>query len=152
MNRPSWDSYFMSIATLVATRSTCLRRQIGAVIVKDKRILATGYNGAPTAAHHCIDVGKCLREEMGVPSGQRHELCNAVHAEQNAILQAAKFGIPIDGATLYCTNRCCFICAKMVVNSGITKVFYNYGYPDPQTEALFKNTRVIEVCINPKGV
>jgi dCMP deaminase len=138
----------MDIATLVASRSTCFRRQVGALIVKDKRILATGYNGAATNTPHCIDIGECLREKLGVPSGQQHEICHAVHAEQNAIIQAAKFGISVDGAALYCTNRCCFICAKMVVNSGILKVFYNHAYPDPQTEKLFKEAQIIEVCLH----
>ena len=129
MSRPSWDEYFMEITRLVARRSTCLRRQVGAVLVKDKNILATGYNGAPSGVAHCLDVG-CLREKMNIPSGERHELCRGLHAEQNAIIQAAKHGTNIDGATLYCTTMPCIICTKMIINAGITKVIYGEGYAD----------------------
>lgn len=128
-NRPSWETYFMEITALVAQRSTCLRRSVGAVIVKDKRILATGYNGAPSGAPHCIDVG-CLREQLQVASGERHELCRAIHAEQNAIIQAAYLGVSIQGATLFCTNLPCSICAKMIINAGIKKIYYQDGYAD----------------------
>ena len=127
--RPSWDEYFMRIAHLVSTRSTCLRRKVGAVIVKNKQVLATGYNGAPTGITHCDKVG-CLREELGVPSGQRHELCRALHAEQNAFLQAARHGVSLDGATLYITTQPCSICAKMIINVGINKVIIEGEYPD----------------------
>ena len=127
--RPSWDEYLMDITHFVATRSTCLRRHVGALLVRDKRILATGYNGAPTGIEHCLEVG-CLREQLGVPSGERHELCRALHAEQNAIIQAALHGVSIRGATLYCTNLPCVICSKMLINAGITKVVYQEGYPD----------------------
>jgi dCMP deaminase len=129
MGRPSWDEYFMEIAHLVATRSTCLRRKVGAVIVRDKRILTTGYNGAPTGLRHCEEVG-CLREELGIPSGKQHELCRAVHAEQNAIIQAAVMGVVLSGATTYATNFPCVICAKMLINAGIKKIIYAAGYPD----------------------
>lgn len=127
--RPSWDSYFMEIAEVVAKRSTCLRRQVGAVIVRDKRILTTGYNGAPTGIVHCKDVG-CMRQEMYVPSGQRHELCRGIHAEQNAIIQAAVMGISIKGAEIYSTFQPCVLCAKMLINAGITKIIYKGEYPD----------------------
>ncbi|NQT32524.1 MAG: cytidine deaminase [Candidatus Omnitrophica bacterium] len=127
--RPSWDEYFLNIAKLVATRSTCLRRQVGAVIVKNKQVLATGYNGAPSGLTHCDKTG-CLREELGVPSGERHELCRALHAEQNAFLQAARHGISLDGSTLYITTQPCSICAKMIINTGIKKIVIEGVYPD----------------------
>lgn len=129
MQRPSWEEYFMSIAQLVARRSTCLRRQVGAVLVKDKNILATGYNGTPSGIAHCEQTG-CLRDQLNVPSGERHELCRGLHAEQNVILQAAKHGISIDGATIFCTHAPCIICAKMIINSGIREIVYLDGYPD----------------------
>lgn len=119
----------MDIARLVARRSTCLRRQVGAVLVKDKNVLATGYNGTPSGISHCADVG-CLRERLQVPSGERHELCRGLHAEQNAIIQAAKHGVNISGATLYCTNSPCVICSKMIINAGIDRIVYLEGYPD----------------------
>lgn len=127
--RPSWDEYFMRIAMLAATRSTCLRRQVGAVIVKDKRVLATGYNGSPAGLKHCLDIG-CLRDELGIPSGERHELCRAIHAEQNAIVQAATSGTSIEGATLYCTTSPCVLCVKVLINSGIRDIYAGEGYPD----------------------
>jgi dCMP deaminase len=127
--RPSWTDYFMEITRLVARRSTCLRRQVGAVIVKDKNILATGYNGTPSGITHCSETG-CLRQRLQVPSGERHELCRGLHAEQNAIIQAAKHGVNIAGGTLYCTNTPCIICTKMIINAGLTEVVYDDGYPD----------------------
>jgi len=127
--RPSWDEYFMDIARLVARRSTCLRRQVGAVMVKDKNILATGYNGTPSGITHCAETG-CLRDQLKVPSGERHELCRGLHAEQNAIIQAARHGVNIAGATLYCTNSPCIICTKMLINAGVQQVVYLDGYPD----------------------
>ena len=133
--RPSWDSYFMDITRLVATRSTCLRRQVGAIIVKDKRVLSTGYNGAPRGLPHCLDVG-CLREQHHVPPGERHELCRGIHAEQNGIIQAATSGISIEGATLYSTHYPCSLCIKMILNAGIKKVFFLEGYPDDVAKAL----------------
>ena len=129
MTRPSWDEYFMEIAHLVKKRSTCVRRQVGAVLAKDKNILATGYNGPPSGLSHCIDVG-CLREKLGIPSGERHEICRGLHAEQNAIIQAAKHGTSIQGSVLYCTNLPCVICSKMIINAGITRIVYGEGYPD----------------------
>jgi dCMP deaminase len=141
MARPSWDEYFMEITRLVVSRSTCLRRQVGAVIVKDKKILATGYNGAPSGLPHCLEVG-CLRDEMGIPSGERHELCRGLHAEQNAIIQAAYHGVSINGATLYCTNLPCIICAKMLINAGITRVVYAEGYTDPLASQMWEESKV----------
>jgi len=119
----------MEIANLVKKRSTCIRRQVGAVLAKDKNILATGYNGPPSGTAHCIDVG-CLREKLGIPSGERHEICRGLHAEQNAIIQAAKHGTAITGSVLYCTNLPCVICSKMIINAGITRIVYEEGYPD----------------------
>lgn len=127
--RPPWDDYFMEIARVVAKRSTCLRRRVGAIVVLEKRILTTGYNGAPTGLAHCYEVG-CLREKMKVPSGERHELCRGLHAEQNAIIQAAVWGISIKGATLYVTCQPCALCAKMLINAGIKKIVYEGEYPD----------------------
>ena len=129
-NRPDWDHYFMQMAEITAQRSTCLRRHVGAVIVKDKHIIATGYNGAPRGIAHCDEKGGCLREKLGVPSGERHELCRALHAEQNAIIQAATLGQSIEGATIYITNQPCVICAKMIINAGIERIVVKDGYPD----------------------
>ena len=143
--RPSWNQYFASITRMVATRSTCLRRHVGAVLVKEKRILSTGYNGAPAGLKHCIEVG-CLREEASIPSGTRHELCRALHAEQNAIVQAAYHGISIAGSTLYCTNKPCVICAKMLINVGAERVVYGQGYPDKlSSEMVAEAGLVIEL-------
>ena len=128
-DRPSWDVYFMSITELVAQRATCLRRRVGAILVRDKHIIATGYNGAPRNVSHCLEVG-CLREQQNIPSGERHELCRGLHAEQNAIIQAALHGVSVDGATLYCTNSPCSICSKMLINAGIEKIYYRQGYAD----------------------
>lgn len=119
----------MNITYLVAERSTCLRRKVGAVLVKDKRILATGYNGAPSGLKHCLDIG-CLREEEGIPSGERHELCRGLHAEQNVIIQAAYHGISIADSTIFCTNLPCVICTKMLINAGVKYIFYREGYAD----------------------
>ena len=130
-SRPSWDEYFVSITRQVATRATCLRRKVGAIIVKEKRILTTGYNGAPKGVKNCMEIGTCLREERGVPSGERQEICRGLHAEQNAILQAALHGVPIKGSDLYSTNQPCVTCAKMIINVGIKNVFYLDEYPDP---------------------
>ena len=139
--RPSWETYFMDIACLVAKRSTCLRRAVGAIIVKDRRILSTGYNGAPSNIRHCGEVG-CLREQMKVPSGERHELCRGIHAEQNAIIQAAYHGVSIKGADLYCTNLPCSICAKMIVNAGIRKIVYQSGYADSLSRDMLAEAEI----------
>jgi dCMP deaminase len=139
--RPSWETYFMDIAALVARRSTCRRRAVGAVVVKDKRILATGYNGAPTGMAHCLDIG-CLREQLQVPSGERHELCRGLHAEQNAIIQAAYHGVSIRDAVLFCTNLPCAICAKMLINAGIRTIYYAAGYADQMSLDLLTTARI----------
>ena len=127
--RPSWDEYFIQLAHQVAKRSTCLRRHVGSVIVRDKHILATGYNGAPSGLEHCDVVG-CLREKMGIPSGQRQEICRGLHAEQNAIIQAALHGVSTKGATIYVTHQPCITCAKMIINAGIVRVMCAGSYPD----------------------
>jgi len=139
--RPDWDSYFMDITRLVSKRSTCTRRAVGAIIVKEKRILSTGYNGAPSGIDHCSEVG-CLREKLNVPSGEKHELCRGIHAEQNAIVQAAFHGVSIKGATLYCTNLPCSICAKMIINAGIKNIFYQEGYADSMSKQMLKDADV----------
>ena len=143
MARPTWDEYYMQMAELAATRSTCLRRNVGAVIVVDNHAVATGYNGAPKGVKHCAEIGGCLRQKLNIPSGQRHELCRALHAEQNAIVQAAKLGVSIDGATLYCTHQPCSMCCKMIINSGVKRVVYQEGYPDPFTLELFGEAGVM---------
>jgi dCMP deaminase len=127
--RPSWDEYFMSIAREVAKRSTCLRRRVGSLVVLEKRILATGYNGAPSGLPHCAETG-CQRDQLGVPSGQRTELCRGLHAEMNALLQGARHGIRMDGATIYSTLMPCSLCSKMIINSGIVRVVAAVDYPD----------------------
>ena len=131
MTRPTWHEYFVSITKQVATRSTCLRRKVGAIVVKDKRILTTGYNGAPKGVENCLEAGTCLREELGVPSGERHEICKGLHAEQNALLQAAYHGVSIKDSVIYCTTQPCIMCSKMIINAGIRKIFYLEDYPDP---------------------
>jgi dCMP deaminase len=141
MSRPSWQEYFMSIAQLVATRSTCLRRAVGAVLVKDKRILATGYNGAPTGIRHCIETG-CLRERLGIKPGERHELCRGLHAEQNVIIQAAYYGVMTQGTTLYSTHKPCIICSKMIINAGVKKIVYLEGYPDALADEMLAEANI----------
>ncbi len=141
LDRPSWHEYFMGICDLVAGRSTCLRRKVGAVLVKEKRILCSGYNGAPSKVPHCRETG-CLREQLNVPSGEKHELCRGVHAEQNAIIQAACNGIQVTTSSLYCTNQPCSICAKMIINAGITTVYYKDGYDDPLSLAMFNDAKI----------
>jgi len=141
LSRPSWPEYFMNIAGMVAKRSTCMRRSVGAVLVKDKRILATGYNGAPAGLRHCEETG-CLREDASIPSGERHELCRGLHAEQNAIIQAAYHGITIGGSTLYCTNKPCVICSKMLINAGIEEILFEAGYDDPLADQMLTEAGV----------
>ena len=135
--RPDWDTYFMDMAKLASRRSSCLRRAVGAVLVKDRRLLATGYNGVPSGVTHC-EVTGCLREKLNVPSGERHELCRGLHAEQNAIIQAAFHGVSIRDAVLYCTNLPCIICAKMLINAGVRRIVYLEGYADPLTEEMLR--------------
>ena len=152
MDRPSWDEYFMGMAELTAQRSTCLRRKVGAVIVKDKRIVATGYNGAPKGLPHCEEMGGCLREKLGVPSGQRHELCRALHAEQNAIIQAAVMGNSIDGASIFVTHQPCSICAKMIINAGIKRIVVRNGYPDKLAQEMLDEAGItVEMLENRQG-
>ncbi len=135
MSRPSWDEYFMQVTRVVGSRSTCLRRQLGAVIVKDKRILSTGYNGPPSGLDHCLDVG-CLRQQMEIPSGERFELCRGLHAEQNAIIQAAYHGVSIRDSVIYSSAQPCVTCAKMIINSGIKRIIYEEEYPDALSRRL----------------
>jgi dCMP deaminase len=139
--RPSWDEYFLDVSGLVARRSTCLRRNVGAILVKDKRILATGYNGAPAGLKHCLDTG-CLREKLKIPSGQRHELCRALHAEQNALIQASLYGISVKGSTLYATCQPCVICAKMLINAGIKEIVVADGYPDKMAMDFLRQAKI----------
>lgn len=139
--RPSWDDYFMQIVEDVATRSTCRRRKVGAILVKDKRIIATGYNGGPTGLAHCLEIG-CLREQLGIPSGQQHELCRGVHAEQNAIIQAARYGVHTDGSVLYCTTQPCVQCTKMLLNAGVKEIVFREGYPDGLALQLLEESKI----------
>ena len=141
MSRPNWDEYFMQIAHLVSQRSTCIRRQVGAVIVKDKRILSTGYNGVPAGLKHCQEVG-CLRDQENVPSGQRHELCRGLHGEQNAIIQAALYGVSIKGSSLYSTHLPCSLCAKMLVNAGVKEIIFSDGYADDLSLQILKEAGI----------
>jgi len=141
MARPSWDEYFLEIAVLVKSRSTCLRRQVGAVFVRDKRMLATGYNGAPSGLKHCEDVG-CIREREGIPSGERHELCRGIHAEQNAMLQAAHHGVSLNDSILYVTDQPCVLCAKMLINAGVKKIIMLGGYPDELSRQMLQEADI----------
>jgi dCMP deaminase len=140
-SRPSWDQYFLKIACDVAQRSTCKRRNVGAVLVREKRILATGYNGAPRNVAHCLDTG-CLREKLNVPSGQRHELCRGVHAEMNALLQCAYHGVESGDSTMYCTSTPCSLCSKMLINAGVKRVVYLGEYPDDLGRELLEEAGV----------
>ncbi len=139
--RPSWDRYFLEVAQLVSRRSTCLRRKVGAILVKDKRILATGYNGAPSGLPHCLEIG-CLREKLNIPSGQRQELCRGLHAEQNALIQASLHGIRVEGAIFYVTNQPCITCAKMVINAGIKEIVILAGYPDKLAREFLNKAKI----------
>ena len=140
-NRPNWHQYFMEMAFLAAKRSTCLRRKVGAVIVRNNQILSSGYNGAPKNITHCSETG-CLREQMNVPSGERHELCRGVHAEQNSIIQAAVNGSSIAGAVLYCTNQPCIICSKLLINSEIRTIYISETYPDKLAQKMLKEAGI----------
>lgn len=139
--RPDWDEYFMEIAHVVAKRSTCVRRQIGAVIVKGHRILTTGYNGAPSGLAHCLETN-CLRDVQGIPSGTRHEMCRALHSEMNAIIQAAQHGVSTLGASLYCTHQPCSVCSRMIINAGIKRVVYTGEYPDDFAMSLLQEANI----------
>lgn len=145
IDRPSWDEYFMDITKVVATRSTCLRRQIGAVIVKEHRLLSTGYNGAPRDLAHCSEIG-CVRAVNQVPSGERQELCRGLHAEQSAVVQAAMYGVSIRDATIYCTHQPCSACTKILINAGIKRIVYQYSYPDKLAEQLVAEAGIEYVC------
>lgn len=145
--RPSWVRYFMDIAVLVSKRSTCLRRSVGAIIVKDRRVLSTGYNGAPSNVRHCSETG-CLRQQLKVPSGERHELCRGIHAEQNAIIQAALHGVSIKGADLYCSNLPCSICAKMIINAGLLRIYYLAGYADSMSKEMLDDAGIEVIKID----
>lgn len=147
MQRPTWDEYFMKITHLVAERSTCLRRRVGAVIVREKRIISTGYNGAPKGLAHCLEIG-CLREQRGIPSGERHELCRGAHAEQNAIIQAAGSGLGMEGATMYCTDSPCSTCAKMIINAGIRRLVLGKKYPDELSERMIEEAGIETVYLD----
>lgn len=141
MARPTIDEYFMAIAKVIATRSTCLRHSVGAVIVKNKHIISTGYNGVSKGFPHCLEIG-CIRDEQNIPSGTHTEICRAIHAEQNAIIQAALHGVSTEGGILYCTHQPCIICAKMIVNAGIIRVVYKNKYPDPCAREFFRDASV----------
>jgi dCMP deaminase len=139
MKRPDWDDYFMKIANDVSERAICVKRKVGALVVKGNRILSSGYNGAPKGLSHCTEQ-TCLRKKMNVPSGQRHELCRGLHAEQNAIIQAAVYGVSIEGATMYCNYQPCVICVKMIINAGIKRLVYAGGYPDELAVEMLKES------------
>ena len=139
--RPDWDHYFMEIARVVSKRSTCLRRSVGAVIVKNRQIVATGYNGTPSGLEHCAVTG-CLREQLKVPSGKMHELCRGIHAEQNAVVQAAFHGVSVNGGTLYCTHQPCVVCTKILINAGIKHIVYDNPYPDKLAEEMLKASKM----------
>lgn len=149
MSRTPWSDYFMNITHLVAERSTCLRKKVGAIAVKDKRILATGYNGAPSKIPHASEVG-CLRDQLGIPSGQRHEICRGLHAEQNIIIQAASYGISLCGSEVYCTHQPCLICSKMLINCNILAIWYSYPYPDELAQKMLDEAgiRTIQLSLN----
>ena len=147
--RPSWDEYFLRITEEAARRSTCLRRHVGAILVRDKRILTTGYNGAPRGLPHCSEAG-CLREQEGVPSGERHELCRGLHAEMNALLQAAAHGIRIERATLYSTTFPCSLCAKMLINCGIERIVCTQDYPDQLAKEMLSQAGIEVVILPPE--
>jgi dCMP deaminase len=139
--RPSYDEYFMEMAHVVAKRSTCVRRKVGAILVKEKHILSTGYNGAPKGLNHCSETG-CIRADQNIPSGERHELCRGLHAEQNAIIQAAVFGVSIKGSVLYCTNTPCVVCVKMLINAGVCEIIYSGDYPDDLAKRMMEESKL----------
>jgi len=148
VERPPWPQYFMAITRLVASRSTCIRRKVGAILVKDKRILCTGYNGAPSGLRHCEEVG-CIRANSSIASGERHELCRGLHAEQNVIVQAAYYGISIVNSDLYCTNKPCSICAKLIINAGIKRIFFEEDYNDLLSDLLLQEAGVELIKLSP---
>lgn len=139
--RPDWEAYFLAMALIASSRSTCLRRKVGAVVVSANRIVATGYNGSPANTQHCTDIG-CLRQRMGVPSGERHEICRGAHAEMNAIAQAAAHGVPIDGCTLFCTHEPCSMCSKLLIQAGCRRIVFLHAYPDDLSRSLRKEAGI----------
>ncbi len=149
--RPDWDEYFLQMAELAATRSTCLRRHVGAILVQDRRVIATGYNGAPSGLKHCIETG-CMRQQLNIPSGQRYEICRGNHAEQNAIINAAYYGVSTKGATLYCTHQPCTICARMIINAGIRRVVHLGDFPDERAVQFLKEAEIEIVHIPPEKI
>ncbi len=150
MTRPSWERYFMSIAGQVAMRSTCLRRQVGCIIVLERRIVSTGYNGAPSGLPHCEEVG-CVRETRGVASGERHELCRGLHAEQNAIIQAAMHGTAVRGGSVFCTHKPCILCTKMLINAGVRRVYYEQGYEDEMADEMAREADLLLIHLSDEG-
>ncbi len=149
LKRPSWDAYFLQMAQLAASRSTCLRRHVGAILVKDRRVIATGYNGAPRGLKHCAETG-CLRQQLRIPSGQRYEMCRGIHAEQNAIINAAYYGASTEGSILYCTHQPCLICARMIINAGVRKVVHQRDFTDEQAVQFLREANVELVKITPE--
>lgn len=141
LERESWDDYFKRLSKVIAERSTCIHRKVGALIVKDKRILATGYNQPPSGFPHCDQIS-CIRDDLNIPSGKNQEICYGLHAEQNALMQAAKFGISTEGATIYVTHKPCSVCARLIINAGIKRVVYIDGYPDPLTDFFFQKCNI----------
>ncbi len=137
LNRLEIDEYFLKIAFVIAERATCHRRYVGAVAVRDKHILATGYNGAPSGLKDCLELG-CLRDELNIPSGERHEICRGIHAEQNVIIQASLHGVSLEGSTIYCTHTPCVLCAKMLVNAKINRYVSSGKYNDQSFVDLFQ--------------
>ena len=147
--RPSWDDYFMRIAELVASRSTCLRHDVGAVLVRDKRILASGYNGAPPGMVHCLEIG-CIRDKLKIPSGTKAEICRGVHAEQNAVIQCAVYGLSSKESTIYSTHQPCTICTKLLIAAGVKRIVYKESYPDKFAQSLLKEAKVKLIKWKPK--
>lgn len=140
-----WDIRFMQLCDEIAGWSSCYQenRKVGSIIVRDRRILTTGYNGAPAGIKSCVEKGECMRRKLGIPSGTRHELCYAIHAEQNALIQAAKMGTSVQGGTLYCTHQPCSLCTRLIINAGIVRVVYRHPYPDDFSFALFAEAGVL---------
>lgn len=143
--RPTWEEYFKQMAKYAATRSTCLRRQVGAIAVMGNRIIATGYNGAPPNVTHCSERG-CLRQKLNIPSGERHEVCYAMHAEQNLIVQCAQNGLSMKDSTVFCTTKPCFICTKMLYSVGIKSIYWDGDYPDEMTDNFLKEVGTVDNC------
>lgn len=143
MTRISWDEYFMEMAELASKRSTCNRRHVGAVIVKNNQVLATGYNGAPKGLPNCIDMGECIRQKLNIPSGERHELCRAVHAEANAITQCAANGVSCIGSTIYITHSPCTMCTKQIINAGIVRIVAKKMYSDEMAKEMIEQSDIV---------